>query len=196
MSEPESYTLRWRGRQLGPYSRQEIDRKLDEHEIGMGHEISYQGKWITLQEFFAALEEAEPIENVPQPGQPAQAGPGKNRQFVNLPYPASVSSPRPGAAQSPRAERPSPALSSPPPVRLKPPRGTAPRRRLLYAFLGVFLGFLGVHNYYARHWLTGLLQLLLSIATLLLGFGIIAPWLWAWVEALVVRKDGNGVEMI
>jgi len=70
------------------------------------------------------------------------------------------------------------------------------RRRLIYAFLAIALGFLGVHNYYARNWLTGLLQFLLSIATFLLGFGIIAPWLWAWVEALVVRRDGHGLEMI
>jgi hypothetical protein len=60
----------------------------------------------------------------------------------------------------------------------------------------VLFGFLGLHNYYARHWLTGLLQLLLSVATYLLGFGIIAPWLWAMVEAVVVRKDGYGLEMI
>ena len=29
-----------------------------------------------------------------------------------------------------------------------------------------------------------------------MGFGIIASWLWAMVEALLVRKDGHGVEMI
>jgi TM2 domain-containing membrane protein YozV len=67
---------------------------------------------------------------------------------------------------------------------------------LVYALLGVFLGFIGLHNFYARNWLTGLLQLLLSLATYLLGFGIIVPWLWALVEAVVVRKDGNGIEMI
>ena len=66
----------------------------------------------------------------------------------------------------------------------------------MYALLGIALGFTGLHNYYARHWLTGLLQLLLSIATLLLGFGVIAPWLWAMVEAVVVRKDGLGLEML
>jgi TM2 domain-containing membrane protein YozV len=90
----------------------------------------------------------------------------------------SEASPQPAASES----RPAPA--------------TRPRQRLVYALLGVFLGFLGLHNYYARHWLTGLLQLLLSIATCLLGFGIIAPWLWALVEAVIVRKDGNGMDMI
>jgi TM2 domain-containing membrane protein YozV len=57
-------------------------------------------------------------------------------------------------------------------------------------------GYAGAHNFYSRQWMTGLLQLLLSIATFLMGFGIIASWLWAMVEALAVRRDGNGVEMI
>jgi hypothetical protein len=44
--------------------------------------------------------------------------------------------------------------------------------------------------------LTGLLQLLLSVATCLMGFGIIASWIWAIAEAVFVRKDGNGIDMI
>jgi TM2 domain-containing membrane protein YozV len=62
--------------------------------------------------------------------------------------------------------------------------------------LALFAGYVGAHNFYARQWLTGLLQLLLSVATFLMGFGIIASWLWAMVEALLVRTDGQGVEMI
>jgi TM2 domain-containing membrane protein YozV len=60
----------------------------------------------------------------------------------------------------------------------------------------VLAGYSGVHNFYARQWLTGLLQLLLSVATYLMGFGIVASWLWAMVEAVVVRRDGYGVDMI
>jgi TM2 domain-containing membrane protein YozV len=71
-----------------------------------------------------------------------------------------------------------------------------PRYRLLFAFLALFAGYMGAHNFYARQWLTGLLQLLLSLATFLMGFGIIAAWLWAMVEALLVRRDGHGIEMI
>jgi len=75
-------------------------------------------------------------------------------------------------------------------------RPLPPRRRLAFALLGVFAGFLGAHNFYARQWLTGLLQLLLSVATYLMGFGIIASWIWAMVEAVLVRKDGDGIEMV
>jgi TM2 domain-containing membrane protein YozV len=75
-------------------------------------------------------------------------------------------------------------------------RGPRPRRRLLFAFLAVVAGFLGAHNFYARQWLTGLLQLFLSVATFLMGFGIIASWIWAMTEAVFIRRDGDGVEMI
>src|SRR5690242_19886361 len=76
MNDLHEYTLRWRGRRLGPYSLQEINRKLDDHEIGMGHEIQYQEKWITLEEFFAALNQdaaaavrvTKPPQHPPQPG--------------------------------------------------------------------------------------------------------------------------------
>ena len=71
-----------------------------------------------------------------------------------------------------------------------------PRRRLVFALLAVFLGFSGAHNFYARQWMTGMLQLLLSVATSLMNFGIIAAWLWAIVEAVVVRRDGHGNDMI
>ena len=74
--------------------------------------------------------------------------------------------------------------------------GRGPRSRLVFALLAVFAGFSGAHNFYARQWMTGMLQLLLSVATSLMSFGIIASWLWAIVEAVVVRRDGNGNDMI
>jgi TM2 domain-containing membrane protein YozV len=190
MSEPQEYTLRWRGREAGPYPVPEINRQLDEHEIGMGHEIFYQDKWITLEEFFAAL---------PKPGAPAPA-----EQTPSLRFPPTVASP-PAPIRTTTRERSSPLLfkvsvsspSAPPPARADgSTRDLRPRHRLVFALLGILAGFLGAHNFYARQWLTGLLQLLLSIATSLMGFGIIASWLWAMAEVVIVRKDGDGIEMI
>jgi TM2 domain-containing membrane protein YozV len=183
MSESQEYTLRWRGREVGPYPVSEINRQLDDHEIGMGHEIYYQDKWITLEEFFASL---------PKPGTPASA------------QQTTAFRPSPAGTPVTTRERPSPlrikvsvSPSPPPPARVDGKgRDFRPRYRLLFALLGVFAGFVGVHNFYARQWLTGLLQLLLSIATYLMGFGIIASWLWAMAEAVFVRKDGDGIDMI
>jgi TM2 domain-containing membrane protein YozV len=199
MSDPDqtTYTLRWRGRELGPYSLAQINQKLDDHEIGLGHEIRHEDKWMTLEEFFAAMKSAAAAAAKPPPAAtPAVSAPGAPPPF------------RPGSA-NPGAGAPVETPADAPPIRVVPKptamrRGAEPspgpmlppRHRLVYALLGILFGFLGAHNYYARHWLTGVLQLLLSIATYLLGFGIIAPWLWALAEAVLVRRDGNGNEMI
>ena len=191
MSDPQQLTLRWRGRETGPYPVSEINRLLDEHEIGMGHEILSGGKWITLEEFFAsppkpsALPPAQPPSSPPLAAKspwPTIPGPTLTLQGRTSPPPAKATVSKPADLPQARPDSKAP--------------GVRPRHRLVFALLGVFLGFLGTHNFYARQWLTGLLQLLLSVATYLMGFGIIATWIWAVVEAVVVRKDGDGLEMI
>ncbi len=182
MSDEAEYTLRWRGRPSGPHPIQEINRMLDDHEIGMGHEILYQNEWITLEEFFSALAKAAALTPPqPKPAVPAisfaPAAPVPPRE--KLQFKVSVT-PTAAAAEGPAQARANEGR---------------PRYRLVFALLAVCAGFLGAHNFYARQWLTGLLQLLLSVATSLMGFGIVASWLWAMVEAVVVRKDGHGLEM-
>jgi hypothetical protein len=192
MSDSQDFFLRWRGKQLGPFSLKEINRKLDDHEIGLGHEIEYQGKWITLEEFLTAMNQAATLAVKITEGAPkspstlsSSTAAGTRKGIDSNQPPLRLVSTRASSADKHLA---------PPEVVAIPVRST--RRRLVYALIGVLLGFTGAHNYYARHWLTGLLQLLLSIATYLLGFGIVAPWLWALVETVVVRKDGYGLEMI
>jgi hypothetical protein len=195
MSDLEFYTLRWRGRETGPLALSEINRQLDEHEIGMSHEILCDDKWMTLDEFFSTKKK-------PGSGQSAAASrTAPDIRTADLTA-ASAAAPlfepgKPGPA-APRyklAREASPARS-PQPGSAAAPLSAGSRRRMVYAFLAIFLGFLGLHNFYARQWLTGILQLLLSAATCLLGFGIIASWLWAMVEALAVRRDGRGCDLI
>jgi TM2 domain-containing membrane protein YozV len=180
MSDIQEYMLRWRGRQSGPYPIAEIDRMLDDHKIGMGHEILYGDEWITLEKFFAAIKKAaSPSVEQTKPAvaaiPPAPAAPATVRLKGSVPQTAGAVNLRP----------PEPVVGEAP-----------PRHRLVFALLAVFMGFLGVHNLYARQWLTGMLQLLLTVATWLMGFGIIASWVWAMVEAVAVRKDAHGVNMI
>jgi hypothetical protein len=47
------FLLRWRGRQEGPYTGPVIEAKLAANEIGLLHEIYYEGKWITLRDYIA-----------------------------------------------------------------------------------------------------------------------------------------------
>lgn len=50
------FVLRWRGRQEGPYSATVIELKLEAHEIGLSHELFYNGEWVTLRDFLAGRE--------------------------------------------------------------------------------------------------------------------------------------------
>jgi TM2 domain-containing membrane protein YozV len=186
MSDSQEYTLRWRGRPSGPYPVAEINRMLDDHEIGMGHEILYQDEWITLEEFLSALRKtAVPAAPQPSPAVPTIA----LAPLVTAPLAEKGSPLRIKVTMTPVA------LNARGADRAGAEQGP-PRYRLLFAFLAVLAGYSGAHNFYARQWLTGLLQLLLSVATYLMGFGIVASWLWAMVEAVAVRRDGHGVDMI
>ena len=179
MSDSPSYLIRWRGRQSGPCTVKEINRKLDDHEIGMGHEIQYQDRWISVEEFLRL--QAAPI-RVPVP-----APPGPSADILAAPARTGGGALAPTVAARPAA----PAMPLP-----DAPTERSPRRRLVFAVLAILLGFLGVHNFYARHWLTGVIQLLVSVASFLLGFGVIAAWLWAMAEAILVHQDGDEREML
>ena len=69
MSDSTAYLIRWRGRQSGPCTVTEINRKLDDHEIGMGHEIQYQDRWISVDEFLrlqaAPIKVSVPVAPIP-----------------------------------------------------------------------------------------------------------------------------------
>lgn len=66
------------------------------------------------------------------------------------------------------------------------------KSRISYILLGIFLGCLGIHNFYAGYTGRAVAQLLI---TLLVGW-LIIPWLgvWIWciVEVCTVRKDAKG----
>lgn len=71
----------------------------------------------------------------------------------------------------------------------------ASKSRGLYVILGLFLGCLGIHNFYAGYFGKGAAQL---IITLLLGWiviGFIITAIWALLEILVVDIDAAGNKM-
>lgn len=67
--------------------------------------------------------------------------------------------------------------------------------RWIFVILGLFFGFIGLHDFYAHHWIRG--ALLLAIAALLffLNWGIVWPWLYALGEILLTKLDGKGRRM-
>ena len=58
--------------------------------------------------------------------------------------------------------------------------------------LGVFLGALGVHNFYAGYTGRAVGQLCLSVLTLF--YLAVASWIWAIVEICTIDKDSSGLQ--
>jgi hypothetical protein len=81
----------------------------------------------------------------------------------------------------------------PSPVPVPGPQSFNPnaKDRVAYVLLAVFLGHLGIHNFFAGYNSLGITQLLICLLTC--GIGGIATWIWAIVEACTVTQDANGV---
>lgn len=67
------------------------------------------------------------------------------------------------------------------------------KSRALYVLLALFLGGLGVHNFYAGHTKKAVFQLLTFV---ILGIPFVIPillvWAWSIYDAITVRTDGLG----
>jgi len=65
----------------------------------------------------------------------------------------------------------------------------APKSRVSYILLGLFLGMIGIHNFYAGFSARGIAQLLLTLCLIPIPFVA----LWVLVEVCTVEQDANGV---
>lgn len=94
-------------------------------------------------------------------------------------------------------------LPVPPPTVPVMPVATAPARdRVAYVLLAIFLGELGIHNFYAGYTNRAILQLvsclvlipIIGFITCGIGFFLYAGlWIWNIIEACTVTKDAQGV---
>ena len=69
--------------------------------------------------------------------------------------------------------------------------GPTHKSRTSYIVLGIFLGALGVHNFYAGYTGRAVGQLCLTVLTL--GYLGIVSWIWAIIEICTVEKDSTGL---
>jgi TM2 domain-containing membrane protein YozV len=108
------------------------------------------------------------------------------------------------AAASAPAQVPSAALNPPQPAAPAPYAYAAPvfasaapvyasthKSRTSYIVLGIFLGALGVHNFYAGYTGRAVGQLCLTVLTL--GYLGVVSWIWAIIEICIVEKDSTGL---
>lgn len=64
---------------------------------------------------------------------------------------------------------------------------------IVYIVLAFFLGTLGVHNFYAKYWKRGAIQLFLTlIAQFAMYIPLLFTSLWAELELLFVNRDTKG----
>lgn len=70
--------------------------------------------------------------------------------------------------------------------------GSSNKSRSAYVLLGIFLGTLGIHNFYAGYTGKGIMQLLITLLTGWLIIPLIAVWIWVLVEICTVNKDVKG----
>ena len=68
----------------------------------------------------------------------------------------------------------------------------APKSRLVYILLALFLGGLGVHNFYAGYNKAGITELLITILLGWTGVGALAVAIWVIKEMITVTKDASG----
>lgn len=80
----------------------------------------------------------------------------------------------------PYASAPQPTVITMPP----------PKSRLIYILLAIFLGGLGIHNFYAGRMGSAVAQLLIT----LLSCGILSliTLIWVIIDIITVRTDGEG----
>ena len=67
------------------------------------------------------------------------------------------------------------------------------KSKVAFVLLGVFLGSLGIHNFYAGRTKQGVIQLLITLISM--GALSLVSWIWAIVDICTVSADGNGVPM-
>ncbi|MDD2418078.1 MAG: TM2 domain-containing protein [Oscillospiraceae bacterium] len=94
-------------------------------------------------------------------------------------------------------------VSRPPYQYGQPPFGCYNQKsKVVAGLLGIFLGHLGIHNFYLGFQSRALTQLLLCLIGGLLTFGIVsfAMWVWGLVEGIMILSgsitvDANNVPL-
>ncbi|WPX39890.1 NINE protein [Akkermansia sp. N21116] len=69
---------------------------------------------------------------------------------------------------------------------------TLPKSRTAYVVLAIFLGCFGIHNFYAGYTGRAITQLVITLLIGWFGFAFFI-WIWAIIEAIVVKQDAKGV---
>jgi hypothetical protein len=174
-----------------------IQQKLAQREIGLLHQVFHEGRWLTLREFLEAQEAKRREEErlleeracLTRKEEERNAGEQKAKQQDALMaekkrgndlLEASLKTQVASSNAHPPAGYPSAQFYHHP-----------PKSRGVYIILGLFLGLLGIHNFYAGYHGRGAIQIILTLTFI----GAIITALWSLIELLTVVEDASGVRM-
>jgi len=169
------YYLLINGQRTGPYEAGDIQRMLRQGAIGFETQFWKDGmfSWETV---------------------------GAQRHLFETPYQRQAATPTQSYQQPqyqpPQYQQPPMQVYQQQPMVVQPVFMNPPKTRLAYILLALFLGGLGIHNFYAGYTGKGVAQLLL---TLFLWWTIIVPigvWIWIIVEMCTVDRDALGNPMM
>lgn len=108
---------------------------------------------------------------------------------------ADEPTPQPQYTQ-PSYSTPNQPIYNQPPVT---PVSPTPKSKIAAGLLGIFLGSLGVHNFYLGYTGKAIAQLLITLLTC--GIGGIASGIWGLIEGILILTgsiavDGNGLPLV
>jgi hypothetical protein len=153
------------GQQAGPVSEEELRGLLAQGRLSLHDLVWREGMagWTPASEALGIA--------APPPPPPA--------------YPTQPAPQAPWSAPAPTA----PAPAAPPLAAA----GEAPKSRVAYILLGLFVGTLGIHNFYAGYTGRAVAQVLITV---LLGWWAVVPLfaviVWNLVEIVTVKADASG----
>lgn len=137
----------------------------------------------------------------PFPTYPASPHGPQEEPATYQPYP-----PPPNSALQPYGQPPQPDYSPQPgpvysgPVYAGPMYAYPQKSRIAAGLLGIFLGALGIHNFYLGR--TGIAVIQLLVTLLSLGILATAVWIWALIEGIMIlsgspsfRTDARGIPL-
>lgn len=171
------YYLAVNGERTGPYEASDIQRMLKQNAIGY-ETLFWKDGMLDWQPVGSQKHLFETSYQQPPQQQAYQQPPFQQQPF------------------QPQYQQQQPVHVYQQPVLVQPVMIGVQKSRLSYILLGLFLGGLGVHNFYAGYSGKGVAQLLL---TLFLFWTIVVPigvWIWIIVEICTVDTDAFGNRMI
>ncbi len=203
-----------RGERKGPFTLEEIQRQLDSGEVGLFDVVETDGRRVTLQEILPeqtrpSLPESRQVPPFLPP--PPPPDPGKTPEWSRPPPPqaqppaaksvfcrfcaqpvmvSSVICPGCGSPTGSSGEFPSMPR---PTASLPHPAWQVSKSRMAYVLLGLFLGWFGIHNFYAGYTGKAVAQLLITLFIGWLLLPLLALSVWILIEICTVTQDAQGI---